>query len=227
MAIQDNEMLTTTVWDIPVRIGHWAITALFVVAYFTGEDEGLIFRVHLYTGYLILLIVLYRIAWGVIGGEHARFVNFIRPWADVKAHLESVLRLSPPACLGHNPTGGWMIILMLVTLILVVMTGMMAAVGESVSIPFFNGLPRYVAKAAEEVHEGAANVMMVMVGIHIIGVLVESLLSGENLIRSMINGRKYRPAGTPDSRRVGTWRAILLTVIVTALGAYLLVETQF
>ncbi len=224
---QKNKTVAITVWDNSVRIGHWALAALFFVAFFTGEDEGFLFRIHLYVGYLILLIIIYRIAWGFIGSEHARFANFVRPWPDVKAHLKDALRLSPHAYLGHNPTGGWMIILMLITLILVIITGVMGAVGEGVSFPFFGGLPRYLSKAAEEIHEGAANMMMAMVGIHIIGVVAESLLSGENLIRSMIDGRKYRSTGMSDSWRVGTWRAIVLTALVAALGAYLVAETQF
>lgn len=227
MTPQENQAVTITVWDASVRISHWALAVFFFLAYFTGEDEGFIFRVHLYVGYLILLIVVYRLAWGLIGSEHARFVNFIRPWPDVKNHLKSVLRFSPAAYIGHNPTGGWMIVLMLFTLILIAITGMMAAVGEGVTVPFFGWLPKFAAKAAEEVHEVAANAMMIMVGIHVIGVLAESLLSGENLIRSMINGQKFRPIGTSEGSRVGAWQAIFLAIIIAAFGVYLVARSRY
>jgi cytochrome b len=216
-----------TVWDLQTRIGHWSLIVFFFLGYFSGEDEGLLFRIHVYTGYIILLIVLFRIAWGFAGSDHARFADFVCSWREVKAHLTSALRFSPRRWVGHNPTGGWMILAMLVTLMLTVLTGMIGAGAEGAYISFFHATPRSIAKASKEIHEGLANVMMILVIVHVLGVLAESLLTRENLIGSMISGRKKPANGGHDIRSAPLWRTIVLIAALAFLGGALVAQTRF
>ena len=84
--------------------------ALLVFAnFFTGEDEGGLLIVHTYCGYLIGLLLIARVAWGVAGNRHARFGDFLKPWSETREYLRQLLRPSPPRYVGHNPLGGWMI----------------------------------------------------------------------------------------------------------------------
>ncbi|HKO07822.1 MAG TPA: cytochrome b/b6 domain-containing protein, partial [Alphaproteobacteria bacterium] len=116
------------VWDLPTRLFHWALVASIVLAYFTsaGRPHGLLFALHLTGGYVVVLLLLFRLGWGICGGEHARFASFLSGWAQVKQHASDLLRLAPERSLGHNAIGGWMIVLMLTTLLAIVLTGLLA-----------------------------------------------------------------------------------------------------
>lgn len=215
------------VWDLPTRIFHWLLALFVITNFFTGEDEGLLFRVHTFIGYAILALLLFRLGWGIIGGEHARFLDFIRPWSEVRCYLKAVRSLAPPRHVGHNPAGGWMVLLMLVTLLLIVLTGMMGAVAEGASIPFLDGFPRAIARAMKGVHEFLGNTMMVLVSIHLVGVIVEWGLTRDNLVRAMVDGTKEARKGDRPALAVGVWRALLLAVLSFSFAAYLIFQTRF
>lgn len=215
------------VWDLPTRVFHWTLVALVLAEFFLASDKGLVFRIHTYAGYVILLLVLFRLAWGFAGGEHARFSDFVRPWSDVREHMESLLAPSPPRHVGHNPAGGWMIMLMLVCLTLIVITGMMGAVSEGAVIPMFAGLSRGISRPIKEIHEFLGNAMMGLVGIHVLGVVVAWWLTRDNLVRAMIVGTKESWSGSRDARTVGLWRALLIIAALVPLGIYLVMRTSF
>ena len=102
------------VWDPFVRIFHWALVGLFTLAYLTGESEG---AVHNWAGYGIILLIGARIIWGFVGGRHARFSDFVRSPAAVLRYLKGVLSGNAPRTLGHNPAGGWMVLLLLTSIL--------------------------------------------------------------------------------------------------------------
>ncbi len=178
-----------TVWDPFVRLFHWTLVLAFFVAWFT-EDDWL--DLHVWAGYTVLALVLARILWGFVGTRHARFRDFVRPPADVKAFLQQTLAGRAPRYLGHNPAGGAMIVLMLVMLLLVGLTGLAVYGMEEAAGPLAGlaGAPEWLEDALEEVHEFLANAMLLLVAIHVAGVIVESLIHHENLVRAMITGRK-------------------------------------
>jgi len=212
------------VWDLPVRVGHWALVALIAIAMATGEDEGPILRVHLAVGYLVLVIVVFRLGWGVIGSEHARFADFVRPFAVVRAHVVRLLAPRPPVHLGHNPLGGWMILGLVATLVLVVASGIAAEAG----LPGAGGLARFVpgflGRMIGEVHEGAANLLILLALVHVAGVAIHRLLTGERLVRAMITGAKEVPEDVPaaDYRPANPVLATLWGALTALFAAYLL-----
>lgn len=167
---------TVKVWDPFVRVFHWSLATLFLVAYLTGDE---IEKVHIAAGYTIAGLLALRIVWGLIGPAHARFVNFVRSPRVVLAYMRDVALLRAPRYLGHNPAGGAMIVVLLLML-----TGT-AATGYMLTMEAFWG-----AGWAEEVHEVFANLTVGLVVFHIIGVLVASFEHKENLVRAMITGRK-------------------------------------
>lgn len=189
-------MPSAKVWGLPTRVFHWSLAVLVILNFLTGEDEGLLYA---YCGYLVGLSVLFRVAWGAIGTRHARFADFVKPWSETRAYVVRLLRLRPPRYVGHNPLGGYMILAMLGTLALIVLTGMMAARGEGTTIPLFGWTPHWLAEAADEVHEAAGDLMMVLAAVHVGGVLVDGLLTRENLIAAMITGRKDTAGAAVES----------------------------
>jgi cytochrome b len=178
------------VWDPVVRIFHWLVVATFVIAYITEDD---FLTLHVWAGYTLGIALLVRIAWGFIGSRHARFNDFVTSPATAIQYAKDTLTQKAKRYIGHNPAGGLMIIVLLVSLLLTTVTGvalygadehagpmaiMFAASGDAWEDPL------------KEIHEFFANFTLFLVFIHLMGVLVESLLHRENLVSAMISGFK-------------------------------------
>jgi cytochrome b len=191
------------VWDWPVRLGHWLMVGGFALAWLTGDSET--FRlVHVIAGATVLGVASFRLPWGFIGSRYARFVDFVRGPTAVKDYLTSLLRLQPDHHVGHNPAGGWAIVLLLG---LGIVTGL---AGWAI----YNDIGGHWL---EEVHEALAATMLTVVIVHVAGVISGSLLHGENLVRAMVNGHKQ---GAPEAaiRSARPLAAALLLAWVAVAG---------
>ena len=188
--VQIDPPRETRIWDPLVRVFHWSLATAFVVVYATGDEwESL----HVYAGYLILGLLLFRIVWGLAGSRHARFSDFVTSPRVAWRYLQDTLKRKAKRYLGHNPAGGAMIVLMLASLLLATITGLGLYAIEDQAGPlagWLGHLGESWEEPFEEVHEFFANFSLLLVLIHIGGVIVESLLHRENLIRSMFTGRK-------------------------------------
>lgn len=198
------------VWDVFVRVAHWALVAGFFVAYFT-EDELL--PIHVWAGYIVGAIVVLRVAWGFVGPEYARFSNFMYSPAKVVGYLGSLIRRDATRYLGHSPAGGAMVILLLVSLAGTVWSGLTVYGYEQGAGPLAGVLVGETAASGalqngrqageetesafegkeeywEEMHEFFANLTLALVGLHIAGVLLASFVHRENLPWAMVTGDK-------------------------------------
>lgn len=177
------------VWDLPVRLFHWSLAASFVVAFLTSESER--WRdIHVLSGYAMAGLIAFRLIWGFVGSAHARFADFLPTPTKLKTYLGSLFTGRPEHHVGHNPAGAIAIFALLALGLVSVATGwvMYEEIGGS-----------RVVKWMEELHEGAANAMMLIVGIHLAGVVVSSWLHHENLVRAMITGWKTKQAPVHES----------------------------
>jgi len=197
-------MQQVKVWDIFVRLFHWSLVLFFTLAYLTGEGE--LETLHAWFGYIIGALISLRIIWGFIGTKYARFSNFVYRPSNIKAYLQSLFTRHPKHYLGHNPAGGAMVVVMLLVLALVTWTGLETYAAEGKGPLATMSLEISVAHADdgeqgdwsrasgsdfwEEIHEFSANLMLLLIFVHIAGVLASSLLHGENLPRAMVSGRK-------------------------------------
>ncbi len=172
---------TIRVWDLPTRAFHWSFAGSFAIAFATAESEH--WRdIHVIAGYTVGILIALRLLWGFIGGHHARFANFVPTPKKLATYLNSLLVGRPQHCVGHNPAGAIAILLLLGLGALSALTGWLAyeEIGGDIM---------------SELHEGSANGMMLVVGIHLLGVIVSSWLHHENLVRAMITGwKKSTPA---------------------------------
>jgi cytochrome b len=184
--MEQNEV---KVWDPFVRIFHWSLVLTFTVAYVTGEELEVL---HNNAGYAVLGLVLLRIVWGFIGPRYARFRDFVYSPAEVQGFLRDTLGRRAKRYLGHNPAGGAMVVVMLLSLIITAVTGIAFYGIEDGAGPMamLAGSPEWTMEMLEEVHEFFANLMVLLVVVHIIGVIVESRLHHESLVKAMLNGRK-------------------------------------
>ena len=178
------------VWDVFVRFFHWALVLSFTLAYLSSEDEWL--AVHTFAGYTVLLLISLRLIWGLIGTRHARFSDFVKRPAEIKQYLKEVFLLRPKRYLGHNPAGGAMIVLMLISLLVTTLSGLATYAVEEGAGPLSGWIAHEAAgwKVVEEIHEFFANFTLLLALIHVAGVLLESLLHRENLVRAMFTGKK-------------------------------------
>lgn len=177
------------VWDPFVRLFHWMLVLLFTLAYVTGEDQ---LSLHVYAGYAVFGLVLLRMLWGVMGTPHARFGDFVYRPSKVIAFVKDTLALRARRYLGHNPAGGAMILLMLLSLVLVSVSGFAVYGIEKGAGPLamLGGSSEFLKEVSEEAHEFFANFMVLLVLVHIAGVVAESLIHRENLVKAMLTGRK-------------------------------------
>ncbi|UCV29850.1 cytochrome b/b6 domain-containing protein [Ferribacterium limneticum] len=194
------------VWDWPVRLGHWLMVAGFSLAWLTSDSET--FRlVHAFAGSVVIAVALFRLPWGFIGSRYARFADFVRGPTSVIDYLGSLLKLQPTHHVGHNPAGGWAIMLLLG---LSILTGV-------VGWAMYNELG---GEWLEDLHEGLAATMLTVVIVHVAGVISGSLLHGENLLRAMLTGHKQ---GSPDEAipSARPLAAIVLIAWVVAASGWL------
>lgn len=182
------------VWDPLVRFFHWSLVSAFIIA-FISEDELL--SVHSWAGYLILALLSIRIIWGFIGTHYARFSDFIYRPRYITQFLKDTFKLRAKRYIGHNPAGGAMVIMLMLSLLLTTITGVLVLGAEEQLGPvshWFTQSAGYWGDILEEAHEFFANFTLLLVIIHVIGVLVESLIHKENLVSAMWTGFKSKGA---------------------------------
>lgn len=189
------------VWDVPVRVFHWLMVLSFAGAYLTADSER--WRLlHVTLGYTMAGLVVFRIVWGLMGTRYARFSSFVRGPKAVARYLGSMLRGRPEHHTGHNPAGALAIVALLTLALAVTASGWGT----------YNDIS---GEWLEEVHEAAANLMLGLVGVHVVAVLLSSWLHKENLVRAMITGRK---PGLPEDGIRSAWRTVAVLMLAAVLG---------
>ena len=167
------------VWDLLVRILHWSLVAAVVGAWLTrdGEDPR-----HVQLGYAALSIVAIRIVWGFVGSRYARFTDFVHSPRATAAYLKDVALHREPRHTGHNPLGGWMIMVLLATIAGICITGWLYTTDAFWGVAWVG-----------ETHEVLTDILIALVALHILGVIFTSIRQRENLVMAMITGKKKAP----------------------------------
>ena len=167
---------TVRVWDPFVRIFHWSLVALFAFAFLTGDEWD---KPHEFAGYVVAGLIGLRVIWGFIGTRHARFSDFVTGPGTVIGYLKDATRFRAKRYLGHNPAGAAMVIALFAAISTICATGIMMTTDMFWGVGWVG-----------EVHEFAANATLILIALHIGGVVFASIEHGENLVRSMITGKK-------------------------------------
>jgi cytochrome b len=176
----------TPVWDLPLRVFHWALALLVIAQVATATIGGNAMEWHARGGYAILALVLFRIVWGFVGGTHARFADFVRGPSRILAYL----RGNGGAHAGHNPLGGWSVLAMLASLLLQATTGLFANDDVMMEGPLARHVSGRVSEIATQVHDINAWVLVSLVALHVVAVLYYLVARRDNLILPMLSGRK-------------------------------------
>lgn len=190
------------VWDLPLRLFHWLLVLAIAVAFLSSEEDSPLNQWHVLAGWVAGVLIVFRLVWGLVGGEHSRFADFIHP-SRIGDHVAGLFRRRAESTLGHNPLGGVSVIVLLALIAVTVWTGA------------FGG------EAAEDLHELIAWALLAFIGLHIAAVVIMSVLERENLVAAMITGTKSqdRHPGGVNARRPGMV-GLLVTILVVAAAVY-------
>ncbi|WP_457675506.1 cytochrome b/b6 domain-containing protein [Thiolapillus sp.] len=201
------------VWDLPTRIFHWGLVASFTAAWLLRGDQYL--YLHVLAGYLFLFLLLFRVYWGLKGSFHARFSSFIRPLPEAWEYLKNTARGRAFRFLGHNPAGGWAVLLLILLGLMVATTGLLTLGVEEGHGPLAGILGREWSSLFHEIHETLAWLMLCLVAVHLTAVVVESRLHRDNLPLAMVTGYKRRDAAesVKEIRSHPVVALVLLTVM--------------
>ncbi|MBF0587852.1 MAG: cytochrome b/b6 domain-containing protein [Magnetococcales bacterium] len=178
------------VWDLPTRLFHWSLVALVVLAWYFVKQADM--NAHALCGQWILVLILFRMVWGVIGGETARFARFVRGPGAAIAYLRGLFGGQKSHEVGHNPAGAFMILALLFA------TGAQATIGlftkeddfSYFDAPLAHWITSPQAEFLTQIHRDWAGMLLLLVAIHVVVNLIYLIWLKENLIRPMITGFK-------------------------------------
>jgi cytochrome b len=170
-----------TIWDWPLRVFHWALVICVAVAWFTANVFD---TLHNVAGYAVLGLLAFRVIWGFAGPRYARFSNFLASPRTVVRYTSALMRGRARRHLGHNPAGSAMIVAMLLALLVTSVSGHL-----QITLQFFG------VAWVQDTHIYAADAVLALIALHVIGVVLTGRLHRENLVRSMFTGRKESRPG--------------------------------
>ena len=209
------------VWDLPVRVTHWLLVLAVAGSWATHYAGIEWFEWHRRLGYLVLVLVAFRILWGFVGTRHARFASFLRGPRTILDYLRG--RAAAPA--GHNPLGALSVIALLGVLMVQAGTGLFAN-DEIMSMgPFYGWIAPELSNRVSSWHRLNSDVLLALIGVHVAAVAWHVLARREPLLRAMFTGRKPA-AAVPAGEAIGGSRPLRALAILAALAIALAVAVR-
>ena len=221
------------IWDLPIRLFHWLLVACIIGSIISVNIGGNAMQWHAYFGYAILILLIFRIIWGLIGSTHARFANFV----PGKVALLNYLSGKSKAVLGHNPLGALSVLGLLAVLLIQVITGLFA----DDEIAFQGPMAKYVSETVvgifSEIHEANSGLIYGLIAIHLAAIFYYQKIKGENLIKPMFVGDKeidpsqeaeYSPTDLSQASKDGGLQrglALFLLSVIAVVVGYLITSS--
>ncbi|MDP1634202.1 MAG: cytochrome b/b6 domain-containing protein [Gallionellaceae bacterium] len=206
-----SDPITIKVWDLPTRLFHWSLLALVIACWWTATKDGDI-DWHMRCGYAVLALLLFRLAWGLLGSTTARFASFVASPRAVLEYLADTRHNDAPRTIGHNPAGGWMVLALLGMLLFVSATGLFANDDIMSEGPLAHHVSKGMSDLATAWHEHGFHALLALVGLHVAAIAFYLLVKKDNLVRPMLTGNKQVPQGVnaPALRMRSTWLALVM-----------------
>lgn len=199
-------MKKTSVYDWPTRLFHWLFALLFLAAFIIAEtvdDDSSLFSYHMLAGLTIAFLLAFRIIWGFIGTTYARFSSFKLKPAELFQYVKDAVITKTKRYLGHNPASSYAAIIMFISAIGLAVTGILMTSGSETDL-------------YEETHEILANVFLIAVIVHLVGIVFHHFKHKDALWSSMMDGKKK---ALPDKVGISNIKpaAGILFIIITLL----------
>jgi cytochrome b len=213
------------VWDLPVRLFHWALVILMATSYLSGQAGGDWMKLHFWSGYAILTLLLFRIVWGFVGSTTARFSHFVKGPSAAFRHIAELAGVDRPREAGHNPLGGAMVVVLIFAVLAQVVAGLFSADTDTGTVtgPLSGLVADKWIERATAFHTFWVNVLLILVALHVLAAIVYLVWKRQNLIGAMIHGHKPLDdvvgpgVAAPSLQFASGWLAITLLIVCAAI----------
>jgi cytochrome b len=208
------------IWDIWVRLFHWTLAVSVLFLLISGETGWQFFDWHRTVGELALTLIVFRLLWGLAGSSNARLRHLVRHPKSALMHLADLFRRTPHQERGHNAAGSWAVLALLLIVGTQAVTGLFIAdEDEFVEGALYGSLSSANTDLVYRIHMLNAQLLQIIVIVHVVMVFVYLLYARQNLIRPMITGWMKWPASVtmPDVRFQRSWVGALLAAVSAAL----------
>jgi cytochrome b len=210
--------LPMRIWDLPTRLFHWVLVVLIFAAWFSAWRDWML--VHVVCGLTVLSLLLYRLIWGFIGSDTARFSHFLKSPLAALRHLMRLLRREPDIEVGHNAAGGWMVVLLLALLCVQVGSGLCSNDDILVEGPLAGFVGKSRSDWLTHIHHVNFTLIEIAIALHVLAIIAYRVLKGHNLLLPMITGKKRLPGATRAPRMMHPVLA-LVVLLFSALSVVL------
>lgn len=218
MSITNSNKL---IWDIPTRLFHWLLAIGFGLQWLTGEFLDNAIDWHFYIGYSMLGLVLFRIIWGFVGTQYAKFSQFVASPNSTLQYTRTMFRRQAPVeFASHNPLGGWVVLTMLLLIGLQAVSGLFVSDEIFSEGPYYGAVNSDIRDVMAFIHFNLFDFLLGIVGLHIIAVLFYQLYKKQKLINAMFHGKK---SVTDSEIKSSKMLLALALAVLISLAVYLLV----
>ncbi|MFZ5843062.1 MAG: cytochrome b/b6 domain-containing protein [Pseudomonadota bacterium] len=223
------------IWDIGIRLFHWSLVLLIPASWLLVEESDAISEWanargwylepivwHARLGFIVLGLLVFRLLWGVLGSDTARFRHFVRSPRTVLAYLRKLLAPSSADApsIGHNPAGGWMVVVLLALLLAQTLSGLFNYDDISFEAPFYSLVGEDISDALHDWHELNFDLLLVAIALHIAAIIFYALVKKERLVPPMITGTRI-VATDAAPMMVGGWRLLICLLLGAATSWWL------
>ncbi|MGE6605333.1 cytochrome b/b6 domain-containing protein [Halomonas sp. NPDC076908] len=223
-----NTKVTIEVWDLWIRLFHWGLVFAVLVSFYTTKTGGAPFlfpiEVHAQAGYLLLGLLTFRWLWGALGSVYARFSTFLYPPSKTVAYSKAVIKRQTSAYASHNPLGGWMVIVMLLSLSFQAVSGLFLSDDIFFQGPLYGLFGQDASSQLRTLHYFNSDLLLILIGLHFVALIAHRLL-GEPLLAAMLSGTKHLPQQPLDARNESlnpaTLRLRAIGILFIAAGVVL------
>jgi cytochrome b len=212
--------VATLVWDLPIRLFHWLLVALVAVQFASAQFGWLDMQWHVNGGYATLALLLFRVAWGFIGSESARFASFLHTPKEAWRYLRDWRSQTSARHASHDPIGGWASLLMLALLLAIVLTGLASSDDIDWSGPLAAWLSGEQVRALTRWHHRLVDALPWLIGLHLLAVLLHERRD-RGFIAAMWHGRRVLEVAAP---RLARRRHAFVLLLLIAILLYLLLR---
>lgn len=205
------------IWDLPIRLFHWLLAASVLGSFVTVKVGGFWMDYHFLFGYAVLALLIFRLVWGLIGSRHARFSQFVRGPRALHGYLTG----RQPYSAGHSPLAALSVIAMLAALAVQAVSGLFTNDGIMNEGPLVGQVSGATSDRLSGIHHLNEQVMLVLIGLHIVAIVWYAVVRKRRLVRPMITGDKSMaevPTATEPSRDDAAVRLLALVVAAVSIG---------
>jgi cytochrome b len=209
------------VWDLPTRVFHWALAVLAVFSFTTGKIGGAWMDWHLKSGYAVLTLLLFRVAWGFAGSTTARFVHFVRGPRVAWSYARGLAARAHERAFGHNPLGAWMVVVMLAAFLTQALSGLFSDDEISTQGPLAVKVSNAMVERMSALHSYNAWLLVALVVLHVIAIALYAFVLRVPLVGAMVHGWTETAAGSVQHARLASvWRALVVLALAAAVVYY-------